>query len=39
MQPGDSLTNPADFIGPLLIAATIVVVLAWYIIFVQNRRR
>lgn len=39
MQPGDPLTNWQDVMGPLIVAITAVVVLAWYIVFVQRRRK
>lgn len=32
------LTDPSDFVGPLLLVITIVIVLGWYIVFVQRRR-
>lgn len=39
MQPGDSLTNWQDIMGPLILAIAAVVVLTWYIVFVQRRRK
>ena len=39
MQPGDYATDLGDLIPFLLLAITVVVVLAWYIVFVQRRRK
>lgn len=38
MQPGDSAVTFADVVPWLLVAITAVVVLGWYIVFVQRRR-
>jgi hypothetical protein len=33
------VNNPADFTGWIVLFVAVAVVLTWYIIFVQNRRR
>ena len=40
MQAGDAVTfeNVSAFVGPLLVLAAIVIILVWYIVFVQRRR-
>jgi hypothetical protein len=39
MQPGATLTDPSAFVPWLLAAILVVVVLTWYIVFVQRRHR
>ena len=38
MQPGDTTVNVADFLPWLLALVALVVVLVWWIVFVQRRR-
>jgi len=39
VQPGDYAVNWQDLMGPLILVIAVVVVLSWYIVFVQRRRK